>query len=208
MRILVFIMGIFAMTIQQPINAEPTNKPQEAIFAMGCFWCGAAAFKDHKTKAKLSGVISIRSGYTGGTSPNPTYESHKGYKEAVKVVYDPHIISYKDILDIFWHNVDPFDAGGQFCDRGDPYTSAIFYTNDDQKTEAEATKNFLQKALKQPILTEIIPADKFYDAEEYHQDYDEKNPIRYNYYRWGCGRDARLKAVWEQHQNNDPNESN
>lgn len=174
-----------------------TRKTQEAVFAMGCFWCGEAAFADHETNIKFPGIISVRSGYSGGTSTTPTYESHLGHLESVKVVFDPSIISYEKLLDIFWHNVDPFDARGQFCDKGEPYKSAIFYT-ESQRAQAEASKKALEVKLGKPVVTELRPASPFYDAEEYHQNYKIKNPIRYKVYRWNCGRDKRLKEVWGQ----------
>lgn len=170
-------------------------KTEKAIFAMGCFWCGAAAFEDQSNK-KLPGIISVQSGYTGGTHENPTYENHPGHKEGVEVVFDPSIITYTQLLEIFWHNVDPLDGDGQFCDRGFPYTSAIFYESAAQKKAAEESMVKVAKALNHEIKTEILPASRFYRAEEYHQDYHIKNPIRYKYYRWNCGRDQRLKAVW------------
>lgn len=174
---------------------ERMMKSEKAIFAMGCFWCGAAAFEDHNNK-KLPGIISVQSGYTGGDLQNPTYENHEGHKEGVEVTFDPAVISYAQLLDIFWHNVDPLDGDGQFCDRGFPYTSAIFYENDSQKSAAEASKNSVAKQLGQEVKTEIIKAKEFHRAEEYHQDYHIKNPVRYKFYRWNCGRDQRLKAVW------------
>lgn len=175
---------------------EPAKKNQEAIFAMGCFWCGAAAFSDHETNIKFPGIISIRVGYTGGDLQDPTYQNHEGHKEAVKIVFDPTRITYEQLLDIFWHNVDPLDGKGQFCDQGPSYTSVIFYTDDDQKKTAFASKEKVEKNLGKPVLTEILEASPFYDAEEYHQDYKIKNPIRYNFYRWNCGRDARLREIW------------
>lgn len=172
------------------------TKSEEAIFAMGCFWCGESEFRDHETNKEIPGIISIRVGYAGGEIPNPTYENHKGYKEAVKVTYDPTIISYEKLLDIFWHNVDPFDDKGQFCDKGFPYTSVIFYENEDQKAKAETSKVQLADQLKQDIKTELTVKTTFYDAEEYHQNYKAKNPSKYKFYRWNCGRDKRLKQVW------------
>ncbi len=176
---------------------KPTMNTQEAIFAIGCFWCGAASFADHDTNEKLPGIIAIRSGYTGGTSTNPTYPAHEGHQEAVKVVFNPDIISYGQLLDIFWHNVDPFDAQGQFCDKGKSYISAIYYKDDVQKKQALESKKAMEKQLGKSIVTEIKAATPFYDAEEYHQDYKSKNPIRYKVYRWNCGRDQRLKEIWK-----------
>lgn len=169
---------------------------QQAIFAMGCFWCGATAFEDHKTQEKIPGVLSVRVGYTGGDQENPTYEDHDGHREAVQVTYDPDQISYETLLDIFWHNVDPLDDGGQFCDRGLPYTSAIYYTTPDQEKAASLSAGTIDDQLGARPHTEILPAKRFWDAEEYHQEYHLKNPIRYQYYRWNCGRDKRLKELW------------
>ncbi len=169
---------------------------EEAIFAMGCFWCGESEFRDHESNEPLPGIISLRVGYAGGTTPNPTYQNHKGYKEAVKVIFDPKIISYDKLLDIFWNNVDPLDEKGQFCDKGFAYTSVIFYNGDDQKAIAEASKIKATEHLKQEIKTELTLKTTFYDAEEYHQNYKIKNPLRYKYYRWNCGRDQRLREVW------------
>ena len=178
-------------------TSHPTTT-EEAIFAMGCFWCGESEFRDHDTNEVLPGILSVRVGYAGGTMSDPTYENHKGYKEAVKVTYDPAVISYEKLLDIFWHNVDPVDEKGQFCDKGFPYTSVIFYKNDDQKAKIEASKVKVAGQLKQDIKTELTAKTTFYDAEEYHQNYKSKNPVRYKYYRWNCGRDQRLKQIWEE----------
>ena len=172
------------------------GKKEVAIFAMGCFWCGESEFRDHATGKPLPGILSLRVGYAGGIHPNPTYESHEGYKEAVKVEFDPNIISYQKLLDIFWHNVDPFDSKGQFCDKGFPYTSVIYIQDDPQKKESLTSLKNTQKVLGKEIVTEIIPATTFYDAEEYHQNYKEKNPLRYKFYRWNCGRDQRLAEIW------------
>ena len=173
------------------------HKTEEAIFAMGCFWCGESEFRGHENNQMLPGILSLRVGYAGGTKPNPTYHDHEGYKEAVKIVYDPAIISYDQLMDIFWHNVDVFDEKGQFCDKGFPYTSVIFFKTDEQKRIAHEKKDSVQKILTGEIATEIIPYTSFYDAEEYHQNYKSKNPIRYKYYRWNCGRDQRLKKIWD-----------
>lgn len=194
-----FVRGLLLFLIHPILlmSAQPNSETHStAIFALGCFWCGQAAFDE------LKGVISTTVGYTGGHIENPTYEqvSHEdtGHYESVKVVFDPAIISYKELLDVFWHNVDPFDKEGQFCDRGPSYGAAIFYTNESQKAEALASKREMEKMLKQAIVTQIIPASTFYDAEDYHQEYHQKNPIRYKFYRFSCGRDARLKAIWKE----------
>lgn len=167
-----------------------------AIFAGGCFWCMQPPFD------KLTGVISTQAGYAGGHTANPTYEQTSaggtGHAEAVRVVYDPAKVSYPQLLQVFWHNIDPVAVDRQFCDRGDQYRSAIFPLDADQRAEAEASKQALQadKRFSQPIATRIEAAPTFYAAEDYHQDYYKKNPIRYKYYRHGCGRDQRLQEIW------------
>lgn len=167
-----------------------------AVFAGGCFWCVEAAFD------KVDGVLSTTSGYTGGTKVNPTYEQvsagRTGHYESLKVEYDPTRVSYEKLLDVFWHNIDPVDATGQFCDKGSQYRAAIFVGNDSERAQAEASKAALEKSgkLPGPIVTEILPATVFYPAEEYHQDYYLKNPAHYKFYRWSCGRDNRLEQVW------------
>ncbi len=171
------------------------NSTQTAIFAGGCFWCVQEAFDD------LKGVLSTTAGYTGGHIQNPTYDqvSHgnTGHYESLKVIFNPSIITYKKLLEIFWKNVDPLDDGGQFCDRGDSYRSAIFYFDDEQKSIALKSKNDVEKELKATVATKIVPAVKFYPAEDYHQEYHKKNPIRYKFYRYRCGRDNRLNEVWK-----------
>lgn len=169
---------------------------EEAIFAMGCFWCGESEFRTEDASKTIPGVIDIRVGYAGGTKPNPTYESHEGYKEALKITYDPNIITYSDLLKIFWHNIDPLDEKGQFCDKGFPYTSGIFYQNEAQLNLARESLKAAEQSLGQAIKTELIQATTFYDAEEYHQNYKFKNKTKYKFYRWNCGRDQRLKELW------------
>jgi peptide-methionine (S)-S-oxide reductase len=177
-------------------TASGANETATATFAGGCFWCMEPPFD------KLDGVISTTSGYTGGHKADPTYREvssgDTGHAEAVQIVYDPERIDYPHLLEVFWHNVDPLDAGGQFCDRGNQYRTAIFYHNENQRELAEASKRALRTSgeLPGPIVTEIVEAGPFYPAEDYHQDYYEKNPIRYKYYRWRCGRDARLEELW------------
>ncbi|MFH1994774.1 MAG: peptide-methionine (S)-S-oxide reductase MsrA [Nitrospinota bacterium] len=170
------------------------NRMEKAILAGGCFWCMESDFE------KVPGVKEVVSGYAGGTGINPTYEDYaaKGHIEVVEISYDPSVISYKKILDIFWHNVDPLDAGGQFCDRGYHYSTAIYYHSAEQKKLAEESKKALDKSgkLGKPAVTPIVAAGKFYPAEEYHQGYYKKNPLRYKYYRTSCGRDRRLKELW------------
>ena len=175
--------------------AEPPKRAT-AVFAGGCFWCEETAFED------VPGVVAVISGYTGGQVPNPTYEQVSagvtGHAESVQVVYDPDKISYEKLLDIFWHNVDPLQKDAQFCDHGTQYRSAIFYKDAAQQKAAEASKAKLEEEerFKGKIVTQIVPATPFYRAEEYHQDFYKKDPIRYKTYRLGCGRDARLKELW------------
>jgi peptide-methionine (S)-S-oxide reductase len=173
-----------------------SGKQEVATFAGGCFWCMEAPFD------KLPGVLSVTVGYTGGHVKNPTYEQVSaggtGHAESVQIVYDPGKISYEKLLDIFWRNIDPTVKDRQFCDIGSQYRSAIFYHNEEQKALAQKSKEALEKnkPFKGPIVTEITPASEFYPAEEYHQHYYKKNPIRYKYYRYGCGRDRRLEELW------------
>jgi peptide-methionine (S)-S-oxide reductase len=167
-----------------------------ATFAGGCFWCMEPPFD------AVDGVISTVSGFMGGKTPKPTYSQVSaggtGHIEVLQVTYDPKKVGYDKLLQVYWHNVDPYDAGGQFCDRGHTYTTAIFAHTAEQKKLAEASKAELIKSgpLKQKIVTEIRDAGPFTAAEDYHQDYYKKNPLRYKYYRYSCGRDARLEAIW------------
>lgn len=167
-----------------------------ATFAGGCFWCMEPPYD------KLPGVISTTSGYTGGQKANPTYEEvssgSTGHAEAVQVKYDPTKIAYDKLLDVFWHNIDPTVSNQQFCDHGTEYRTAIFVADDAQRRSAEASKANIEKTkpFKEPILTPIVAASQFWPAEDYHQDYYLKNPVRYKYYRAGCGRDSRLKQLW------------
>lgn len=171
----------------------PTAK---ATFAGGCFWCMEAPFD------KLEGVLSVTVGYTGGQTRNPTYEQVSGggtgHAEAVQIEYDPARISYPNLLDIFWRNVDPLTPDAQFCDHGTQYRSAIFHHDEEQKRLAEAARKALEESgrFASPIVTEIVPASEFYRAEEYHQHFYMKNPVRYKVYRYGCGRDRRLQQLW------------
>ncbi len=177
-------------------DALPPGERATAIFAGGCFWCEETAFEG------LPGVLSVVSGYIGGQTKNPTYEQVSsggtGHAESVEVTYDPAKTSYEKLLDVFWRNVDPFQKNGQFCDHGPQYRSAIFYEDEAQKRAAEESKRKLeeQEKFKGKIATQIVPASTFYPAEEYHQDFYKKNPVRYHEYREGCGRDARLKQIW------------
>jgi peptide methionine sulfoxide reductase msrA/msrB len=177
------------------MKTEPNNY-KTATFAGGCFWCVESDFE------KVDGVIEAISGYAGGEEPNPTYKQVSaggtGYAESVQVRYDPQKITYRELLDVFWRHVDPTDAGGQFVDRGSQYRSAIFYNDEEQKRIAQESKAELEKSgrFSKPIVTEIVPLGKFYPAEEYHQDYYSKNPLRYKLYRFGSGRDQFLKSKW------------
>jgi peptide methionine sulfoxide reductase msrA/msrB len=176
-------------------NMKETNvTTQIATFAGGCFWCVESDFE------KVPGVVKVVSGYTGGTESNPTYETYgkKGHVEAVQVYYDPAKITYEQLLDVFWTHIDPTDSGGQFVDRGSYYRSVIFYHDEEQKRLAEKSREDLAKSgrFAKPIVTEIDKFSKFYDAEEYHQEYSKKNPLRYKYYRSGSGRDPFLNRVW------------
>jgi peptide-methionine (S)-S-oxide reductase len=167
-----------------------------AIFAGGCFWCVEADFD------KVPGVLETVSGFIGGTTKNPSYkevvQGGTGHLEAVRVTYDPLKVSYAQLLGVFWRSVDPTDAGGQFCDRGEAYTTAIFALDQQQRREAEQSKAELSasQVLRAPIVTPIRDAGPFYPAEDYHQDYYKKNPVRYRIYRYGCGRDARVREIW------------
>ena len=175
---------------------EKSQNTKEAVFAGGCFWCTESDFE------KVDGVIEVISGYTGGSEMNPTYNQVSaggtGHIESVKVIYDPEKITYEKLLEIFWRHVDPTDAGGQFVDRGSQYRSAIFYATEEERQLAEASKKKLAASgpFKKPIATEIIRLGPFYTAEAYHQDYYKNNPIRYNWYRSGSGRDQFLKEAW------------
>lgn len=166
---------------------------KKAYFAGGCFWCVEEAFE------KTPGVLSAMSGYTGGHIKNPTYEqvsyTETGHYEAVEVVYDPSKVSFDQLLDVFWKNIDPFDGQGQFCDKGSSYLSAVFYQNENEKKLFEESKKKLNIDVDK-IATHIKPLDIFYPAEDYHQDYYKKNPIRYKFYKTSCGRQLRLKKVW------------
>jgi peptide-methionine (S)-S-oxide reductase len=186
---------VFGLAAAMTAAALTPNRAS-AIFAGGCFWCEETAFEG------VPGVISVTSGYTGGQEKSPTYEEvssgRTGHAESVEVVFDPSKISYEKLLEIFWRNVDPFQANGQFCDHGTQYRSAIFHKDEEQRKAAEESKRKLeeQPRFKGKIVTQIVPASTVYPAEEYHQDFYKKNPVRYHMYRTGCGRDARLKAIW------------
>jgi peptide-methionine (S)-S-oxide reductase len=190
---LVVWLGLLAGAAAQP---APAGLPEKATatFAGGCFWCVEADFD------KVDGVLSTTSGYIGGTAANPTYEQvvrgNTGHAEAVEIVYDLRKVTYEKLLDVFWHNHDPLVKNRQFCDRGEQYRPAIFYHDDKQRELAEASKAKAQTRWSAPIQTEITKAGTFYKAEDYHQDYYLKNPTRYQFYRYNCGRDARLEQLW------------
>ena len=175
----------FALLLSSGVQADT------AVFAGGCFWCVEAAYQD------IEGVTDAVSGFTGGQLKNPTYNgNHRGHYEAVKVTYDPAVVSYEQLLKVFWYNIDPFDVRGQFCDKGPSYRSAIFFT-DEQRSLAAASKDHVVRQFEpELVVTELLPIAKFWPVEEAHQDYYKKNPIRYHFYRTGCGRDRRLNQVW------------
>ncbi len=177
------------------VSYIPTVIADKAIFAGGCFWCMESDFE------KLPGVSDVISGFTGGTARNPTYRGdHQGHYEAVEITYDPAKVSYKQLLDHYWVNIDPFDTRGQFCDKGPSYLSAIFVANDEEKALAEKSRqNVVNQFPNQKVITPILNTATFYPIkgkESYHQDYYKNNSVRYKYYRWRCGRDQRLKEIW------------
>lgn len=203
-RLLIPLISIFAYVQALALNdasqipmVEKEIQTKTAVFAGGCFWCTESDFE------KIPGVLDAVSGYTGGTVSNPTYEQVSaggtGHVEAVQVIYDPARITYEQLLDVFWRHINPMDGGGQFVDRGSQYGSVIFYADDDQRRLSEASKAALTSSgqFDRPIATEIRPLSPFYKAEEYHQDYYKKNPVRYNYYRWNSGRDQFLTEAWK-----------
>lgn len=196
MRMLVFAFaGMSVMLVALTAVLAETNL-KKATFAGGCFWCMEHPFDE------IPGVVSVTSGYTGGEKTNPTYEEVSaggtGHAESVQVIYDPSKVSYEKLLDVFWHNIDPTTKDRQFCDSGHQYRSAIFYHDEEQHTLALRSKELLEKnkPFQGPIVTEIVKATEFYPAEEYHQHYYKKNPIRYKFYRTTCGRDQRLRELW------------
>ena len=196
-RVLISIVFAAVACSTSAQNVAPASESGEravAVFAGGCFWCTESDFD------KVPGVLSTTSGYIGGRVENPTYEQVSGggtgHIEAVQVVYDPRRVSYPALVDHFFRTIDPLDGGGQFCDRGSQYRSAIFVADEQQRRIAEETRMKLAQALPKPIATDILPAARFYPAEDYHQDYYKKNPVRYRFYRLNCGRDSRLKKVW------------
>jgi len=198
---LTLLFAALMMTWSGSFNVVPGNTADSgararAYFAGGCFWCMEEAFE------KVDGVIEAVSGYMGGTVKNPSYEEvssgRTGHAESVEVRYDPAKVTYTQLLEAFWRNVDPVTPNAQFCDHGNQYRAAIFYQGDEQKRLAEESKRAIEqsKRFQQPIVTEIVAASEFYSAEEYHQDFYKKNPIRYKYYKFSCGRAQRLESLW------------
>ncbi|HMS20425.1 peptide-methionine (S)-S-oxide reductase MsrA [uncultured Sphingorhabdus sp.] len=185
---------ILVLALASASEARGKFETATAVFAMGCFWCAEADFE------KVDGVIDVVSGYTGGRVRNPTYEQvsagETGHYEAVLVTYDPTKVKYSELISVFWKNVDPFDAEGQFCDKGDSYRAAIFPQSVAEKKAAQASRDYLVGFFERDLATKIVARSAFYRAEDYHQDYYKKNPIRYRYYRSRCGRDDRLAEVW------------
>tara|TARA_R110001592_G_scaffold171117_3_gene409200 strand:- start:47666 stop:48274 length:609 start_codon:yes stop_codon:yes gene_type:complete len=195
-KLLMFKKTLLLITAALFINMA-SAATEKAIFGGGCFWCMEPPFD------KQDGILSTISGYTGGHLENPSYRDvssgQSGHVEVVEILYDPEIVSYEKLLEVYWVNVDPLNDTGQFCDRGSQYLSTIFYLNEDQRLAAEKSLEALKESnvLKGKIVTSIRPAVRFYPAEEYHQDYYQKNSLSYRYYRYRCGRDERLKQLWQ-----------
>ncbi|MFI5182952.1 MAG: peptide-methionine (S)-S-oxide reductase MsrA [Vicinamibacteria bacterium] len=199
---LIAVVGLAAASLAQGAQPKPEAGPRgglaKATFAGGCFWCMVKPF------VELPGVVQVVSGYSGGQKRNPTYEEVSagitGHAESVQVIYDPAKVTYARLLDVYWHNIDPTSAEGQFCDRGHQYRSAIFVQDEAERRLAEESKVAQQaevaKTVNRPIVTEIVPFTEFWPAEEYHQYFYQKNPVRYESYRLGCGRDRRLQEIW------------
>lgn len=189
------LVGGMTTRPQGSLAAEGSQNAK-ATFAGGCFWCMEEVYE------KVEGVVSVISGYTGGHLANPTYEQVSaggtGHAESVEVIYDPHKVTYQHLLEVFWRNIDPTTPNAQFCDHGSQYRSAIFYHDETQKRFIDESKQAVEssKTFPQPIVTEIIPASIFYAAEDYHQDFYQKNPVRYKFYKWNCGRSQRLEQLW------------
>ncbi len=183
---------LFTMLLALSVAPSVTAETATAIFAGGCFWCMESAFQERE------GVVDVVSGFSGGTLENPTYRgNHEGHFEAVRVSYDPAIVSYSELLDLFWVNIDPLDNQGQFCDKGPSYRSAIFPASPEERRLAEESLAAVAARFSpDPVATEVRDAGAFWPVEEGHQDYDLKNPLRYKYYRWNCGRDQRLEQLW------------
>ena len=192
----VAVLLIGAWNVQSTSLAAADATSGKAYFAGGCFWCMEEVFE------KVEGVLSATSGYMGGTVSNPTYEEvsagRTGHTESVEVVYDPAKVSYQKLLDAFWRNVDPITPNAQFCDQGNQYRSAIFFQTEDEKRASDSSKQVIEQSrrFKEPIVTQIVMAPQFYPAEEYHQDFYKKNPIRYKLYKYNCGRAQRLEELW------------
>lgn len=190
------LICLITLTCNLPSTVNAAEKHELATFAGGCFWCMEHPFDS------LPGVVSVIPGYTGGTKNNPTYQEvssgSTGHAESIQIVYDPSRVSYEKLLQVFWHNIDPTAKDRQFCDVGNQYRAAIFFHTKAQQQFAQQSKDLLakNKPFKAPIVIEIVPASTFYPAEEYHQHYYKKNPVRYRYYRYSCGRDQRLKELW------------
>lgn len=192
----VAVLLVGTWNIQSTSLAAADATSGKAYFAGGCFWCMEEAFE------KVEGVRSVTSGYMGGTVANPSYEEvsagRTGHAESVEVVYDPGKLSYQELLEAFWHNVDPMTPNAQFCDHGSQYRSAIFFQTDEEKRLSDISKQNIEQSrrFKEPIVTQIVMASQFYPAEEYHQDFYKKNPVRYKFYKYNCGRAQRLEALW------------
>ena len=185
-------MRVLTLLLSLTLIPQAYADEAKAWFAGGCFWCMESDYEGRE------GVIDVVSGFTGGTLQNPTYRgNHEGHFEAVEVTYDPDKVSYSELVELFWTNVDPFDDRGQFCDKGFEYRTALFPGNDEERAIAEASlKDVQERFPEQKVATEIRDANRFWPVEEYHQDYYKKNPVRYKYYRWNCGRDQRLEEIW------------
>ena len=194
LTVTIFFVGAWGVQSSSQAAADATLG--KAYFAGGCFWCMEEVFE------KVEGVLSATSGYMGGTVANPSYEEvsagRTGHAESVEVVYDPAKVSYQKLLDAFWHNVDPITPNAQFCDHGNQYRSAVFFQTDEEKRVSDTSKLAIEqsKRFNEPIVTQIVKASQFYPAEEYHQDYYKKNPVRYKFYKYNCGRANRLEALW------------
>lgn len=186
MKRLLVSSALLCMVLVSPAVAETKS----AIFAGGCFWCVESDFD------KVKGVVATTSGYSGGDLQNPAYDNHEGHREVVKIDYDPAIVAYDQLLHVFFRSVDPTDGGGQFCDRGHSYGTAVYAANDEELAKAKTAAEAAGTILGQPIATELALATQFWEAEGYHQNYYQENPIRYKYYRNACGRDDRIKELW------------
>jgi peptide-methionine (S)-S-oxide reductase len=192
----VAVLLVGTWNVQSTVLAAADTVSGKAYFAGGCFWCMEEVFE------KVEGVLSATSGYMGGAVSNPTYEEvsagRTGHTESVEVVYDPAKVNYQKLLDAFWRNVDPITPNAQFCDHGNQYRSAIFFRTDEEKRASDSSKQAIEQSrrFKEPIVTQIVMAPQFYPAEEYHQDFYKKNPIRYKLYKYNCGRAQRLEELW------------